>query len=146
MAEPSESRSKVQSIFSELAGGRAEQLEGSRFPARAAEAVERALSADLGEDTAHDIGFHLADWSSDAAFLVALCLFPDRFSDKEIEDGVMGFMHHVPHHVAAAAKLYGEPVRDVFGVGPLEAPLEDAQAPDGPDAARPDGGEGRETE
>jgi hypothetical protein len=31
---------------------------------------------------------------------------------------------HAPNHLAAAAKLAGWPVRDVFGVGPLEAEAE----------------------
>ena len=99
----------------------------SRFPASAAEAMERALSGEFSEGAARDIAFHLADWNSDAAFLVAVCLFPDRFTNEEIEDGVMSFMQHAPNHVAAAAKLYGEPVRDIFGVGQLESSAEDAE-------------------
>jgi hypothetical protein len=52
--------------------------------------------------------------NSDAAFIMALHLFPERFTREEIEDGVQGFVIHVPNHVAEAAKLLGHPAQDIF--------------------------------
>ena len=56
----------------------------------------------------HDqIGFHLIDWQAEAAFLVALSLYPERFTDEEIQDGVEAFLIHAPSHVVEAARLAG---------------------------------------
>ena len=56
------------------------------------------------------------DWGADAAFIVALMLFPERFSAQHVLEGATNLLIHVPNHLAAAAKLFGEPVSDVFGV------------------------------
>jgi hypothetical protein len=37
-------------------------------------------------EQAHDIAFHLTDWSSDAAFVVAALLFPERFSADQLRE------------------------------------------------------------
>jgi hypothetical protein len=117
MAAPSPAREKVQSIFRELVGDRAERLVASR---PTVEALARLSTAIEGSpDAAADIAFHMADWNADAAFVVAVHLFPERFTDEEIRDGVRSFLIHAPNHVAAAAKLGGWPISDVFGVGPL---------------------------
>ncbi len=65
---------------------------------------------------AHDVAFHLTDWVEEAAFILALRLFPDRFTPEEIADGIACFLLHVPNHVAAAAVLAGHPPEDIFGV------------------------------
>jgi hypothetical protein len=44
--------------------------------------------------------------------IVALHLYPERFTPKEIEAGVELFLCHVPNHVIAAARLAGHPVED----------------------------------
>jgi hypothetical protein len=69
---------------------------------------------------ASDIAFHMTDWNHDGAFLMALFLFPERFSPEEIRWGLSDFLVHAPNHIVAAAKLHGWPVSDVFGVGALE--------------------------
>lgn len=53
------------------------------------------------------IGFHLIDWQAEAAFIVALALYPERFTDEEIREGVEGFLIHAPSHVVEAARLAG---------------------------------------
>lgn len=63
---------------------------------------------------ADEIAFHLTDWSAEAAFLVALHLFPERFTKEEIEEGVLAFLIHAPNHIVAAARLSGHPVEDIF--------------------------------
>jgi hypothetical protein len=111
-------RKKVQAIFTELAGDRARMLEGSTFPAGITSTVTAAFAgSDASEDQilhADQIAFHLTDWSSDAAFIVALHLFPERFTPEEIGAAVDMFLIHVPAHVMAAARLAGHPTVDIF--------------------------------
>lgn len=111
-------RQKVQAIFTELAGDRARILEGGTFPAAITSTVTVALSgSDATEEQilqADQIAFHLTDWSDDAAFIVALHLFPERFTAKEIEAAVDMFLVHVPAHIIAAARLAGHATEDIF--------------------------------
>lgn len=105
---------KVQAIFRELAGeDRAKWLRGD-VPSRAMDQIAQALRSQHQPEVAGEIGFHLGDWQSDAAFLVALHLFPERFTPEEIEDGVRSLLLHVPAHVIAAARLAGYPTQDIF--------------------------------
>jgi len=69
---------------------------------------------DFPEKVAWDIGINVADWQGDAAFLVALHLFPERFTAEEIEEGVRSLLLHVPAHVVAAARLLGESDDDIL--------------------------------
>jgi hypothetical protein len=106
---------KVQAIFSEIAGaGRAKWLRGD-VPSRVMEQIAQAISAEHPPEVAGEIGFHLGDWQGDAAFLVALHLFPERFTPEEIRDGVKAFLIHAPHHIIAAARLAGNCTDDIFG-------------------------------
>ena len=105
---------KVQAIFSELAGAdRAKWLRGD-VPSRVMEQIAQAISSEHQPEVAREIGFHLGDWQSDAAFLVALHLFPERFTPEEIDDGVRSLLLHVPAHVIEAARLAGHPTEDIF--------------------------------
>ena len=112
---------KMLAIFRELAGDRACRLDGARLASEAVAKMGTALPADYPPQVASDIAFHLGDWSSDAAFLVALHLFPERFTEEEVAHGVSNLVVHVPNHLAAAAKLAGHPVEDIFGVGALRS-------------------------
>jgi hypothetical protein len=49
--------------------------------------------------------------------LVAVQMYPERFTAEEVRAGVQAFLIHAPNHVAAAAHLSGWPLRDVFGIG-----------------------------
>ena len=80
----------------------------------------RQAFAELPTQSAYDLAFHLSDWRADAAFLLALHLAPERFSIEEVREGVTQFLVHAPNHVAAAAKVGGWPVKDVFGIGALK--------------------------
>ena len=114
MAEvPETFRRKVRTVFAELAGERAQKL-GTNG---AQNVIAAALTDELGPERAADVAFHLTDWGEDAAFLVALHLFPERFSVEEIREGVMALLIHAPNHIAAGAHLAGWPLRDVFKVG-----------------------------
>jgi len=102
---------KVAEIFKELAGGTARRLDPALFLADVNTRITAACSAQDPDDSLlqyHDqIGFHLVDWQGEAAFIVALSLFPERFTDEEIREGVEAFLIHVPAHVAEAARLAG---------------------------------------
>lgn len=107
-------RKKVEALFIELAGDRARMLDGNRFPAGITSTITASLSgADANDEQvlqADTLAFHLTDWNADAAFIVALHLYPERFTPEEIEAGVELFLRHVPGHVIAAARLAGYPV------------------------------------
>jgi len=99
------------------------------------EQIAKAVSAESGysEEVGHYIGINVADWQADAAFLVALHLFPERFTDEEIDEAVRSLLIHVPAHIIAAARLAGHSTEDIF------AELEGRAGPDAP----PDGNEHR---
>lgn len=111
-------RSKVMAIFQELAADRAQALEptavcdGKMWELISSSWQDFAL--DEYRKNAKEIAFHMADWSYDAAFIVALHLFPERFTGEEIEAGITQFLGHVPEHVAVAAKLSGCPIEGIF--------------------------------
>ena len=104
---------KVQQIFLEIVGSRAEVLRGDRFPAAICLVVTEALcDGDFSEASVlknDQIALNIVDWNSDAAFLVALHLFPERFSSEEISEGVWRLMLHVPEHLREAAELMNLP-------------------------------------
>lgn len=107
-------RAKTREIFGELSADTADEKWSDGFN-QLIGAIQPALIADeIDETIASDISFHLSDWYDDARFMVALQLFPERFTQDEISTGVMAFLIHVPNHVAAAAKLHGLPVEDIF--------------------------------
>jgi len=109
-------RATVAEIFRELVGERVARLHGSHYNHDMAAAIAGALASSENDRKARDIAFHLTDWNSDAAFILALQLFPERFTAEEIASGVESFLIHAPNHVAAAAALSGWPVENIFGV------------------------------
>lgn len=48
---------------------------------------------------------HMTDWNGDAAFIVALLLRPDQFTDQDIRDGIGLFLAHAPNHIREACRL-----------------------------------------
>lgn len=79
-------RAKVELLFREAFGERAARLFSHRFVASTMHTVRDAFADDLPSAQAEAVGFHLADWGSDAAFVVALHLFPERFTHDEIRE------------------------------------------------------------
>jgi hypothetical protein len=102
-------RKKVDDIFRELAGAERAKWLGAGVPSRCMTQIAHAVSSESGysEQVGWDIGMHVADWQADAAFLVALHLFPERFTAEEIDEAVRSLLIHVPDHVVAAARLAG---------------------------------------
>jgi len=105
---------KAKAILAEAFPERVDRLDPDRHAADTMAAIQSALSNEVDAEKAGDIAFHMADWNSDAAFILALHLFPERFTKEEIEDGVRDFLVHVPNHIAEAAQLFGFPVSDIF--------------------------------
>jgi len=109
---------KVLSIFQELTGNGSSELQAA-IP-KAQKVIAEALAKDRESQVARDMAFHLTDWNADAAFIVAVLLFPERFTQEEIAEGVESVIVHAPNHMAAAAKLGGFPVTDVFDIGAVD--------------------------
>ena len=110
----------VLNIFRELAGDRADFLPGNIHNQKTQLAFADALKTNFPESVANDIAFHLVDWNSDAAFILAMHLFPERFTKQQIREGIFRFLSHAPNHIAAAAKLANQPIEDIFEVGALD--------------------------
>ena len=115
---------KVLGLFTEMAGERVSRL-GEPAAQQTRDLLARALSAEYPSAVAQQIAFHLVDWHTDAAFMMAVHLFPDRFTPEELAVGADMLLIHAPNHLAAAAKLAGHPIQDVFGVGVLDDSPED---------------------
>lgn len=105
---------KVLDIFAKLVGERARHLDGAVMAIPAMDAITAALAPEHGIEKANDIGFHMADWNSDAAFIVALHLFPERFTPEEIDEGIGLFLVHAPNHIREACRLTGSYVWENF--------------------------------
>jgi len=78
---------------------------------RIAKAIANGSSKKKSLKKARELGFHLMDWHGDAKFLIALSLFPERFTDAEIRQGVIWFLIHAAYHVSEAARLIMYPTR-----------------------------------
>jgi hypothetical protein len=124
--EDADADQKVLQLFRSAAGDHAEVLRGEFHNQNTLDVIATALVTRFGDKRAREIAFHLADWNSDAAFIVAMHLFPENFTAEEIIEGVEGFLIHAPNHVAAAAKLGGYPIEDIFKVGAIDGASKDA--------------------
>ena len=75
-------------------------------------------AADLTDEAARDVAFHLTDWLDDLEDLHHFFSDPDSLDDKQAQELLFQFLIHVPNHLAAASKLLtGTAVTDIFGVG-----------------------------
>jgi hypothetical protein len=109
-------RHKVDSIFREWVGDRADMLSATKVSGLISTIAAALTNKDSSDDEvlkADHLAFHVGDWNADAAFIVALTLFPEHFTDAEIEAGVDALLYHVPSHMFTAAKLRGAPVNDL---------------------------------
>ena len=105
---------KAKAILAGAFPDREDRLDGGRPATETMDAIRSALEPEFGIERASEIAFHMADWNADAAFILAVHLFPERFTEEEIEDGVRLFLIHAPNHIAEAARLAGCPAEDVF--------------------------------
>ena len=80
--------------------------------------VKSLKDIDIPFKVSDEIAFHMTDWLSGLSQWEQFCKNPKSLSSDELSDLLMGFLAHVPAHVAAASKLLsGSPVTDVFNVG-----------------------------
>jgi hypothetical protein len=68
----------------------------------------------LSKSQAHDIAFHLTDWENELYDLGTLFYHGGSLTDEQAESLLTSFLIHAPNHIAAAARLAGFPVRDIF--------------------------------
>jgi hypothetical protein len=74
----------------------------------------------LSPEVVADIAFHMTDWKEDLLDMVHLYEHVGELSNEQVQRLVIGFLVHVPNHVAAARKLAGVgPIEDIFQVGVL---------------------------
>jgi len=74
--------------------------------------------AELSPKAAFDVAFHMTDWLEDLEQYRAFLLNPQSLGDDELNQLLIGFLVHVPNHLAAASKLFNDmAVTDIFGVG-----------------------------
>lgn len=107
-------RKKVWQIFADAFGDRANIFKGG-IPARSAnDTLGAALAEDLDPLVADQVAFHMVDWETDAAFVTAFLMFPEKFTREELQAAVDMFLIHVPAHLLAAARLAGYEARDTF--------------------------------
>ncbi len=82
--------------------------------------------AELPVSVARDVAFHLTDCLDDLNAFTAFCNDPDSFTPEQIDATLLALLHHVPNHLAAAAKLYADfPVSDIFGVRAIATPTDE---------------------
>lgn len=110
-------REKAWKVFAEAFGERASLFKGGVPARRANDILSAALAEDFDPLVADEIAFHMVDWETDAAFVVAFLLFPERFTKEELQAATDMFLVHVPAHVMAAARLAGHPPTDIFDEG-----------------------------
>ena len=107
-------RAKVEEIMQACLGDLAGRLSAVSLHPEVIGRIATAHADEFGSVEAEKLGMHMSDWIGDAAFLVALHLFPDRFSDNEIRDGVGGLLVHAPNHIRAACGITGDYVWETF--------------------------------
>ena len=88
--------------------------------------VAGVLSSDLGEATAREVAFHMADWFDKLEELHHAWHTLENIEDEQLSKIIYAFLAHVPDHLAAAKKLIGYgPIEDIFKVGVLEEDEDD---------------------
>ena len=100
---------KARDIFREFFGDKSCNIPDVQD--RIAKAVAEGSSKKKFLKKGLEIGFHLTDWYQDARFLIALSLFPERFTNAEIRQGVIWFLNHAGYHVPEAERLIMYPSR-----------------------------------
>ena len=97
-------RTKVHLLLRKAFGPKAERLLFFDNSGEAAQAVRAAYHRRIRKEKAVDLAFHLLDWREEGAFVIALNLFPEKFSPEEIREGILGFVCHAPYHVNGVSK------------------------------------------
>ena len=119
MGENDSLESKVEEIFARAFEKGTDAPRSFANPAVLQAQIAQMLEPEFGEDS-NEIAFHLSDWVGDAAFLTLLSMRPESLTDAEKKAGLRQFLIHAPNHLAAAAKLSGNAIQDIFNVNALD--------------------------
>jgi len=92
-------------------------IRGDRVAAIIQDRIIEALAPEFGIDRAWQIAFHLSDWNWEFAFLTALHLSPESFTDEEIREGIEALTIHGVNHLMAATHLAGRQLLDFHDLG-----------------------------
>lgn len=102
---------KTDGIFRELAGKSGPFLHEKDLDKRITNIFPQ--DSESIEENDGTMGFHMLDWQGDAATLVAMYRFSERFTDEEIQVGITHFLVHAPYHLVRAASIAGHPVHSL---------------------------------
>jgi len=109
-------RQKTKDIWRRMSPDKSGRIDDHLAQRQIIEKIAGAL--DTGnQKTRRDVGFHMTDWIYDAAFVLALHLHPEEFTDEEIKAGIDCFLAHAPAHVIAAARQTDHSTDDIFSDG-----------------------------
>jgi hypothetical protein len=100
-------RRKVEEIFNAAFGENAARVFSAQNVAPTMQTVKQAFAPEMDSEKAEELGFNMADWGSDAAFIIALHLFPERFTAGEIRAATSALASHLPYHVTNVAEALG---------------------------------------
>lgn len=98
---------KARQIFTEAFGDRGSHLFASSSTASMMHTITTAFARHMSQEKAKEVGFHFGDWAHDAALVVALHLFPDRFTGREVRLVADCVAVHLSYHCAALGALLG---------------------------------------
>ncbi len=68
-----------------------------------------------------DFAFHMSDWEADLYALAKILRSPGRYSKREFDRVLVGFLIHAPAHLTQAARL-AEHYNDTFRRRPIISP------------------------
>lgn len=100
--------------------------------------LERALRArGYSPFVSQETAFHMVDWLGNLMDLHDLYTGRSRWTSERVEKILIGFLVHVPNHVAAAAKVLADsPVSDLFEVGAIKGSVPKRTTAQNPWSAR----------
>ena len=98
---------KARAIFTKAFDARGSLLFKSSSTAAMMETIGTAFARRMNREKAADVGFHLGDWASDAALVLALHMFPKKFSPEEVRHVTDYLAAGLPYHCAGLAAHFG---------------------------------------
>jgi hypothetical protein len=107
---------RVFDVFREFGDAR-QNIRADRMATQIQDRIIAAYASEFGLELAADIAFQASEGISQFAFLTALHLSPDSFTDEQIRDGIEALTLDGVSHVMALTHLLGQPLQDVFELG-----------------------------
>jgi hypothetical protein len=98
---------KARAIFVKAFGERGAHLFTGMSTSAMMQTIAVAFARRMRREKAKSLGFHLGDWANDAAIVLALHMFPEKFTREEIRDVTDFVAAHLPYHCAALGAHFG---------------------------------------